>query len=235
MTVTLLQNARQQFFDSNGDPLVGGLVYTYIPSTTTPKTTWSDSAGTVPNANPIVLDSLGSAAIWGSGVYRQLVKDSLLNTIWDAETSDVSGSTIAALLAANNTFTGTNTFSNTVTFSSTTTFTGVATFSAAARGSIVALTDGATITPNFAAGNFFSVTLGGNRTLANPTNMVGGQQGVIVITQDGTGNRTLAYGANWKFSGGTPVLSTAGGAVDLLSFYAESASRVSATLLKNTV
>src|SRR4030042_1594951 len=76
-------------------------------------------------------------------------------------------------------------------------------FTAAQRGSVSALTDGATITPNFAVANNFSVTLGGNRTLANPTNITAGQSGVIVITQDGTGSRTLAFGSRGKFSNGT--------------------------------
>lgn len=232
MAVTLLPNGRQQFFDTNGNALVGGLVYMYIPATTTPKTTYSDSAGTVPNANPLTLDSLGSAQIWGSGAYRQIVKDSLGNTIWDADTLDPSS---VSILTSNNTFTGTNTFSNAVTFSSTVSFTGVTTFTAAARSTPLALTDGAIITPDFSARNNFSVTLGGNRTLANPTNQVGGQSGQITITQDATGNRTLAYGANWKFSGGTPVLSTTGNAIDILSYYVESSSRISASLLKNTV
>lgn len=54
------------------------------------------------------------------------------------------------------------------------------TFTAAQRGSITALTDGATITPDFAVANNFSVTLGGNRTLANPSNLTAGQSGSIL-------------------------------------------------------
>lgn len=95
----------------------------------------------------------------------------------------------------------------------------VQTFSVAQRGAITALTDGATITPDFAASNNFSVTLGGNRTLANPTNLTAGQSGSIFITQDGTGSRTLAYGTYWDFIGGTaPTLSTTAGAVDRLDY-----------------
>jgi len=106
------------------------------------------------------------------------------------------------------------------------------TTSKAANGVVVALTDGTTITPDFDAGNFFSVTLGGNRTLANPTNLTAGQSGVIVITQDATGSRTLAYGANWKFSsGGAPTLTLTAGAVDVLAYYVESASRITARLI----
>ena len=105
-------------------------------------------------------------------------------------------------------------------------------FSVAQRGTITALTDGSTITPNFNNANNFSVTLGGNRTLANPTNLTAGQSGIIVVTQDGTGSRTLAYGSNWKFPGGTaPTLTTTASAVDVLAYYVESASRITARLV----
>lgn len=105
-------------------------------------------------------------------------------------------------------------------------------FSVAQRGTITALTDGATITPNFNNANNFSVTLGGNRTLANPTNLTAGQSGVIVITQDGTGSRTLAYGSYFKFPGGTaPTLTTTASAVDVLAYYVESSTRITARLV----
>jgi hypothetical protein len=108
----------------------------------------------------------------------------------------------------------------------------VQSFTAAQRGSIVALTDGATITPDFATGNNFSVTLAGNRTLANPTNLTAGQSGVIVVTQDATGGRTLAFGSNWKFPGGTaPTLTTTADAVDVIAYYVESSSRITARLV----
>lgn len=106
------------------------------------------------------------------------------------------------------------------------------TFTAAQRGTISALTDGSTITPDFAVANNFSVTLGGNRTLANPTNLTAGQSGVIVITQDGTGSRTLAYGSYWKFANGTaPTLTTTASAVDVLVYYVESSTRITARLI----
>lgn len=83
----------------------------------------------------------------------------------------------------------------------------------------VALADGPTITPDFSLGINFVVVLGGNRTLANPTNQLSGRTGRIAIVQDATGSRTLAYGANWKFVNGVaPVLSTAANAVDILHY-----------------
>jgi hypothetical protein len=108
------------------------------------------------------------------------------------------------------------------------------TFTAGQRGAITALTDGATITPDFAVANNFSVTLGGNRTLADPTNLTAGQSGCIWITQDGTGSRTLAYGSAWDFTGGTaPTLSTAASAVDCLVYAVQSSTKITATLVTN--
>ena len=107
-------------------------------------------------------------------------------------------------------------------------------FTAAQRGSITALTDGATITPDFAVANNFSVTLGGNRTLANPSNLTAGQSGCIWITQDGTGSRTLAYGSQWDFTGGTaPTLTTTAAAVDCLVYAVQSSTKITATLVTN--
>lgn len=63
----------------------------------------------------------------------------------------------------------------------------------------VNLTDGATINTNAALGNHFRVTLGGNRTLANPTNAADGQRILFEITQDGTGSRTLTLGNKFTF------------------------------------
>ena len=107
-------------------------------------------------------------------------------------------------------------------------------FTKGQSGAVTALTDGATITPNFANSNNFSVTLGGNRTLANPSNITAGQSGIIVITQDSTGSRTLSYGSYWKFAGGTaPTLTTTANAVDVLAYYANSTTTITATLINN--
>lgn len=53
-----------QFFDNSGEPLSGGLLHTYAPGTTNPKTTYTDENLSVPNANPIVLDSGGRCNIF---------------------------------------------------------------------------------------------------------------------------------------------------------------------------
>ena len=93
---------------------------------------------------------------------------------------------------------------------------------------VYALTDGATITPDFTQGNNFSVTLGGNRTLANPTSPTVGQSGVFYIAQDGTGSRTLSWGAYYKFpnGGGAPVLTTTASAVDAFFYTVRSSTSI---------
>lgn len=101
------------------------------------------------------------------------------------------------------------------------------TFTAAQRGTISTLTDGATITPDFATANNFTVTLGGNRTIANPTNLTAGQSGSIFIVQDGTGSRTGAWGSYWDFAAGAaPTLTTDANAVDRVDYVVRSSTSI---------
>lgn len=94
---------------------------------------------------------------------------------------------------------------------------------------ITTLTDGATITPDFSSSCNFTVTLGGNRTLANPSNLVAGQSGSIFIVQDATGSRTLAWGSYWDFAGGTaPTLTTTANAVDRVDYIVRSSTSIHA-------
>ena len=79
------------------------------------------------------------------------------------------------------------------------------------------LKDEATISIDASKSDSFRVTLGGNRTLANPTNLSDGQQIFIRIKQDGTGSRTLAYGSMYKFPGGSATLTTTASATDVLA------------------
>jgi len=106
--------------------------------------------------------------------------------------------------------------------------------SARAYNPITTLTDAASITSDFALGNNFLVTLGGNRTLAAPSNAVAGQSGSIYIIQDGTGSRTLGYNTVFQFVSATvPTLSTGASDVDMLIYMARSATTIDAVLLKN--
>jgi hypothetical protein len=107
-------------------------------------------------------------------------------------------------------------------------------FTAAQRGSISALTSAATVTPDFAVANNFSITLGHNATLANPTNLTAGQSGVIFITQDASTAYTLAFGSYWDFSGGTaPTVTSTLSAVDCLVYAVRSSTSIHAQLITN--
>jgi hypothetical protein len=86
-TAALIPNAKQVFLNVNGAPLAGGSVFSYVPNTTVPKTTWSDPNQVNPNTSPVTLDAGGGAFIFGQGNYRQIVKDVNGNTIWDGFTS----------------------------------------------------------------------------------------------------------------------------------------------------
>jgi len=84
-----------QFFDNDGEPLNGGLVYTYAPGTTTPKASYQDAALSVPHANPIVLSAFGRppAPIWLDGETKVVVKTALGDTLdtVDNVNADVGG------------------------------------------------------------------------------------------------------------------------------------------------
>jgi len=88
-----------------------------------------------------------------------------------------------------------------------------------AAANVTALSDGSTITIDMATACHHSVTLGGNRTFAAPSNQVVGQAGSIFITQDGTGSRTASFNSAFKFVGGTaPTLTTTAAAVDRIDY-----------------
>lgn len=73
----LSPNPKQQFFGANGEPLVGGKIYTYEAGTTTPVATYVDAGGVTQNTNPIILDSRGMCNIWllSTASYKYVVTD----------------------------------------------------------------------------------------------------------------------------------------------------------------
>ena len=75
-----------QFFNNDGVPLAGGLIYTYAAGTNTPAATYTTGAGNVAHSNPIVLDSAGrvpSGEIWltDSLAYKFVIKDASMALI----------------------------------------------------------------------------------------------------------------------------------------------------------
>lgn len=82
MTVFLspIGGAGQQFLDNSGDPLTGGLLYTYAAGTTTPETTFTTIGGVTQNSNPIVMDAAGrlESEVWLTGgvAYKMVLRTS---------------------------------------------------------------------------------------------------------------------------------------------------------------
>lgn len=84
------------------------------------------------------------------------------------------------------------------------------------------LSDGATINWDASANQVTSVTLGGNRTMAAPTNLVDGATYVLSVIQDGTGSRTITWNSVFKWPGGTaPTLTTTASARDIITFVSD--------------
>ena len=91
-TTSLSPTPKLQFFDLNGAPLSGGLLYTYAAGTTTPLASYTDSTGLIANTNPIVLDSRGEANVWlGAAIYKFALYTSVGVLIWTVD--NINGST----------------------------------------------------------------------------------------------------------------------------------------------
>ena len=99
---------------------------------------------------------------------------------------------------------------------------------------ITTIADAASIVMNMATNNQFLVTLGGNRTLAAPTNLTVGQTGHIYCIQNSGGGHTLSYNSVFQFAGGSdPVATPAGGAVNLLVFSVRATDKVDAVMVND--
>lgn len=108
-------------FDSNGDPLSGGQLFTYHVGTSSKKDTFTTYSGGVANTNPVILDTNGQADVWLSGCYRMVLKDSSDVTQWTVDR--VCGSDVGEI---NSSTTG-----YVAVYSGTTEIEGVATISGA--------------------------------------------------------------------------------------------------------
>jgi hypothetical protein len=184
--------------------------------------------------NRITVDSLAANAVTNVAVAN--------GTIVSVDLADgaVTGPKIGlTAINANNVVGGLLSASSATTFTANQTFvvanvTNQLISSGAAYQNIIRLTDAATITPNLAQTNNFIVTLGGSRTMANATNILPGQSGVIFVQQDGTGSRTLAFGTGWRFPSNTaPTLTTTAYAVDMIVYTAWSSSNLAAQAVLN--
>lgn len=93
-------------------------------------------------------------------------------------------------------------------------------------------TAGGTLTPNFALSNSTTFTFGaGNLTIANPTGIIAGQQYLFAMTQDAVGGRTITWGTDFKWGGGTaPIISTGASNKDIVSCWADTSTSLECTL-----
>ncbi len=97
----------------------------------------------------------------------------------------------------------------------------------------VALTDASSITVDMSTGFNFSCTIGGNRTLANPSNAKPGQAGCFVITASG-GTRTIALGTNYKKTSDLVFpISIASGQTAYIFYWVDTSSRIIVTAALN--
>jgi hypothetical protein len=158
-----------------------------------------------------LVDTLGSTKITDGGVATVDIADDAVTAakLANAINTDIATG-VAALPKSGGAMTGAITTNSTFDGVDIATRDGTSahkneaqTFTAGQRGEITALTDASSI--------------------------VAGQSGSFFITQDGTGSRTLAYGSNFKFVGGTaPTLSTAAASVDRIDYIAKSSTIIHA-------
>jgi len=107
---SLSPTPKLQFFDANGNPLVGGKLYTYAAGTTTPLATYTDSTGASSNTNPVILDSRGEASVWlGSASYKFKLDTSVNVTLWTIDNIDAISAASLYVSIANLASTASNT------------------------------------------------------------------------------------------------------------------------------
>lgn len=188
----------------------------------------SDQAATVSGlyrattSGVTVSGTLGAATISGSTV-----------TGTNANFTTVSGSTVTGTTA--NFTSGNFTTLNTSSIPGFAVLSGTQTFSGGQRGAVNVVSYATGIALDFATSNNFQITLTGNTTLQNPTNVVSGQNGLVTIIQGSSGN-TMAFGANWNYPGGSgsiPSLTATSGAKDLLAYYSISATQIAYRLIQD--
>jgi len=145
----------------------------------------------------------------GSGAGNTALQASPANTLtgaWLASVADVRAGSVSRILSPQSVFSAAAL--NTIAFNSIETI-------------------------DLSTGWNFALAATGNFTLANPTNLKVGQTGMIIITQDATGSRTIAYGSFWKFpSGASKALSTTPNAVDVLYYAVVGSGAIYASLQK---
>lgn len=133
-------------------------------------------------------------------------------------TPTISSPTVTGTITGGVTVTGANSFTGTNTFKATVP-------------TLVADSDGATVTFDMSAGNIHTVVLGGNRTLA-VSNVTVNQPFILRLGQDGSGSRTVTWFSTIKWAGGSaPTLTTTLNKTDVFGFLCTSAGNFDGYIL----
>lgn len=193
---------RNAYYDSNGNPLVGGKLYFFVTGTSTPKNTYSDNGLTTPNANPVVADSAGrfGAIYLETGSYKAELRTAAEVVIWteDPVEGTPGGSTLGAT-----TFTGAITMSgaaiNETARASIASATTVNIGAAAANSILITGTTTINAFDNVAAGRRRSVTFAAALTLThNATSLIlPGGANIVTAANDSAEFLSLGSG-NWQ-------------------------------------
>jgi len=219
------QSPHVTFIDANGVPLAGGCVFTYLGGTSTPQATYTDSTSNTPNANPVILDSTGSANIWlGPYDYKFAIwSTGGVNCATGAQQWTVdqvpgnlfNNTTIVGGTWTNGTITGAGFSLGSITATPITSSTidstpiGQTTPASGVFTSLAAGFDSMSFssTPVFPAGSYgyFAMTLSNNVTSSSITGGTNGQLATFNICQNGTGQTiggittgfTFAWPANY--------------------------------------
>ena len=244
--------------DNDGNPLVAGALYfnsvsgvmkvytgsawvaAYVSGSGFLATTGGTMTGTITfaGAQTFPVGGIQSGTTSQVGVVQLTDSTSSTSTTTAATPNSVKSAydlANAALPKSGGTMTGAITFAAGQTISGYGAIDTAQTWTKGQRGEVTALTSASTVTIDMADSNNFSLTLGHNVTLANPTNLTAGQSGAIVITQASSGGPyTVSYGTNWKFPGGTvPTKTTTASSVCVLLYYCENGSRITAKMLND--
>ena len=89
-----------QFCDENGIPYAGGTIDTWVPGTTTGKSTFTDPGLTALNPNPVRLDSAGRCVMWADGDLRLVLRDAAGNLVWDELATTIVSAAMAPVVSA---------------------------------------------------------------------------------------------------------------------------------------
>jgi len=82
-----------QAYDTDGHPLIGGKLYSYHASTSTPKSTFADPYLLVPNINPVILNADGNAVVYLDGFYKLILTDPSGIMLWEIDNYEFVGGT----------------------------------------------------------------------------------------------------------------------------------------------